>query len=83
MLKEIEGCIISAHTARFAKSKGVYGYIGIETTDSEHMKLKVDMYTEYDTLKRGNNVIVKYETLGDTGILKAKEITKKKTSKKE
>jgi hypothetical protein len=81
VLKETEGCIISNHTAKIAKSKGVYGYIGIETTDNEHLKLKVDMYTEYDTLKRGDEVLVKYESLGDTKILTAKEITKKKGTK--
>ncbi|MFX1369902.1 MAG: hypothetical protein ACFFAY_15010 [Promethearchaeota archaeon] len=82
MLKEVEGCIISSHTAKIAKSKGVYGYIGIETTDNEHLKLKVDIYTDYDTLKRGANVAVKYDMLGDAGILTARKITRRKTPKK-
>ena len=77
MVKETEGNIISAHTTKIGKGDGQYGYIGIETPESIHLKMKIDMYTTYETLERGEDVVVKYDTLGDTGILIAKEITRK------
>ena len=78
MVKETEGNIISSHIARIGKGDGKYGYIGIETPDSTHLKMKVDMYTTYETLERGEYVVVRYDALGNTGILVAKEIKRRK-----
>ena len=80
MVEEIEGCITSSQVARIDKTDREYGYIGIETSDSKHLKLKVDLYTDYDTLDRGEDVVVKYEPYGSTSIFVAKEIRKKKAS---
>ena len=78
MIEEIEGCITSSQVARIDKTDREYGYIGIETSDKEYLKLKVDFYTDYDTLDRGENVIVKYEPYESaTRIFVAKEIRKK------
>jgi hypothetical protein len=77
MTKEIEGSIVSSRTTKIAKSNAEYGYIGIETQSNGFLKLKVDHNTTYDTLDRGEDVIVRYDTLGDTKLLVAKEIKKR------
>jgi hypothetical protein len=80
MLEKIEGCITSSHVAEIDKTDREYGYIGIETCDNKYLKLKVDFHTDYDTLDRGEDVIVKYEPYGSTRIFLAKEIRKKTVS---
>jgi hypothetical protein len=80
MIEEIEGCITSSQVAKIDKTDREYGYIGIETSDKKYLKLKVDFHTDYDTLDRGEDVIVKYEPFGSSRIFVAKEIRKKTTS---
>lgn len=80
MVEELEGCITSSQVAKIDKTDREYGYIGIETSDNRYLKLKVDFYTDYDTLDRGEDVIVKYEPYGSTHVFVAKEIRKKTAS---
>jgi hypothetical protein len=80
MVEKIEGCITSSHVAKIDKTDREYGYIGIETSDNKYLKLKVDFYTDYDTLDRGEDVIVKYEPYGPSRTFVAKEIRKKMVS---
>ena len=41
-----------------------YGYLGIETDEHEHMKVKVTAFTKYDTLAVGAKVTVELESGG-------------------
>ena len=77
MDKTIEGTIISSQLGTFGKDDVFYGYIGIKTTSGENIKVKVDNYTEYDTLEIGSDVIAEIHSLGSTNILVAKRISEK------
>ena len=70
----IEGKIVSSNLGEFSKKRIVYGYLGIETSDKKHLKVKVDSYTEYETLKIGDEVEVEVHILTGTDILVAKKI---------
>ena len=74
MEKTIEGRIISKDLGVFGKNRTVYGYIGIEKTDGEHIKVKVDSFTWYETLEIGSHVFVEIDNLGTTEILVARRI---------
>ena len=52
-----------------------YGFIGIETEDHEHVKIKVAAYTKYETLDVGRRVHIIAESLGNMGIMTAKSIS--------
>ncbi len=41
-----------------------YGFIGLETDDKKHLKVKVAAFTTYDTLDIGEHVQVTAEPLG-------------------
>jgi hypothetical protein len=51
-----------------------YGYIGIETEDHEHIKVKVTAFTKFDTLEVGSKIQVELESVGDETLLTAKKI---------
>ena len=51
-----------------------YGFIGIETDDSRHVKVKVAAFTVYETLEIGERVQIVAEPLGNTWT--AKTITR-------
>ena len=70
----IHGKIVSSNLAEFSKRRIKYGYIGIETQDKTHIKVKVDSYTSYETLTIGDEVVADVETLADTDILVARKI---------
>ena len=53
-----------------------YGFIGIETEEHEHLKLKVGAFTKYDTLDVGRRVHIVAENIGDMSIMTAKSITR-------
>lgn len=72
---EIEGTLVSANLGTFGKKEIRYGFVGIEKTDGKHVRLKVDSYTQYDTLDVGSKVIVQAEELGNTKIIVARKIT--------
>lgn len=52
-----------------------YGFIGIETEEKEHLKIKVAAFTQYDTLEPGRRVHVVAENLGNMDVLTAKQIS--------
>ncbi len=74
--KTISGEIVASQTARLPTTDKEYGYITVQTPDQNHVKLKVDMSTNYETIERGNRVVVEYDQLGGTNILTAKNISK-------
>jgi len=51
-----------------------YGFIGVETEEHEHLKIKVGAFTKYDTLDIGRRVHIVVENLGNMGIMTAKSI---------
>lgn len=73
----IEGKIVASNMGEFSKRRIMYGFLGIETSDKKHFKVKVDSYTEYDTLKLGDEVEVEVHTLAGTDILVARKINLK------
>jgi len=74
MEKIIEGKIISRDLGEFGKNHTVYGYIGIQKTDGEKVKVKIDSYTWYETLEIGSDVFVEIHNLGPTDILVARRV---------
>jgi hypothetical protein len=71
----IEGKIISNQLGKFGKEEMLYGYIGIEITPKQHVAIKIDSYTWYETLEVGNHVIVEAVKLGVTDILVARKVS--------
>jgi hypothetical protein len=74
MENTIEGKIISQELGTFGKTQIIYGYIGIEKPNGEHVKVKVDSYTLHETLEVGSQVFVKIAHLGTTDIIVARRI---------
>jgi uncharacterized protein YuzE len=72
----ISGEIVASQTARLPSSEKEYGYITVQTPENDHVKLKVDMGTNYETIERGERVVVEYDQLGGTDILAAKKIVR-------
>ena len=77
-MKNTAGEIVAAQMAKIHATELTYGYITIETPEKRYVKLKVDAGTKYETLEKGEHVVVEYDVLGNTDILSAKRITKKK-----
>ena len=73
MHKTVTGSIISADISSMGKKR--YGYLGIETTDNEHLKIKVTAFTQFDTLDVGSKVTIELESVGDDVLLSAKKIS--------
>jgi hypothetical protein len=73
MDKTVTGLIVSADISKMGKKR--YGYLGIETSDNEHLKIKVTAFTKYDTLDVGAKVTIELETVGDDALLSAKNIS--------
>ncbi|MBN2230682.1 MAG: hypothetical protein JW779_13920 [Candidatus Thorarchaeota archaeon] len=78
MKKNTVGEIVGAQIGKIPATEVSYGYITIETPDKKYLKMKVDALTEYDTIDKGEQVVVEYDTLGNTDILSAKKIMKRK-----
>ena len=72
MRKTVTGLITSANISSMGTKR--YGYLGIETDDNEHLKIKVTAFTKFDTLDVGAKVTVDLESVGDETILAAKKI---------
>ena len=72
MHKTVTGLITSANISTMGKKS--YGYLGIETDDSEKLKIKVTAFTKFDTLDVGTKVTVELESVGDESLLTAKQI---------
>jgi hypothetical protein len=71
--KIFTGSIISAQLGTIGTKS--YGFIGIETDEKEHLKIKVAAFTQYDTLELGSKVQVVAENVGNMDILTAKLIS--------
>lgn len=74
MHKTVTGSITSADISSMGKKR--YGYLGIETTDNEHLKIKVTAFTKFDTLDVGTKVTIELESVGDDILLSAKKINR-------
>ncbi|TFG26264.1 hypothetical protein EU528_14715 [Candidatus Thorarchaeota archaeon] len=72
MQKVITGQIVAADISSMGDKR--YGYLGIETDDNEHIKIKVTAFTKYDTLDVGAKVKIVLESVGDEALLAAKNI---------
>ena len=72
--RTIEGKIVSTQLASFGETDIIYGSITIEVTRNEHVDVKIDSYTDYETLEVGNHVVVDAARLGSTDILVAKRV---------
>jgi hypothetical protein len=72
----VSGEIVASQTARLPATDKEYGYITVQTPENDHVKLKVDMRTDYETVERGERVVVEYDQLGGTKILAAKSIVR-------
>ncbi|MHA2177692.1 MAG: hypothetical protein ACXAAO_01335 [Candidatus Thorarchaeota archaeon] len=71
--KIFTGSITSAQLGNIGQKS--YGFIGIETEEKEHFKVKVAAFTQYETLEPGRRVHVVAETLGNMNVLTAKLIS--------
>lgn len=71
--KIFTGSITSAQLGNIGKK--LYGFIGVETEEDEHLKVKVAAFTKYDTLELGRRVHVVAENLGNMDVLTAKLIS--------
>ena len=66
------GTIVASNISVMGKKH--YGYLGIETEDNEHIRVKVTAFTKYDTLDLGARVAIELESVGDTELLNATTI---------
>lgn len=73
MERILTGSITSAQLGHIGPK--YYGFIGVETEDHEHIKIKVAAFTKYDTLDVGRRVHIVAENLGNMGIMTAKSIS--------
>ena len=71
--KIFTGSITSAQLGNMGNK--AYGFIGIETEECEHLKIKVAASTQYDTLEPGRRVHVVAENLGNMDVLTANLIS--------
>ncbi|MBN2229258.1 MAG: hypothetical protein JW779_06650 [Candidatus Thorarchaeota archaeon] len=76
----IEGKIISSQLGEFGKDGILYGYLGIEDTQGNHLAIKIDSYSWYETLEIGEHVIIEASKLGTTNIIVARKISLKSNS---
>jgi hypothetical protein len=74
MSQTIEGRIVSSNLGEFSKERIVYGYLSIQLPNKNNIKVKIDSYTWYETLKIGDEVVIDLESLGTTNILVARKI---------
>jgi hypothetical protein len=72
MYMTVTGSITSADISSMGKKR--YGYLGIETIDNEHLRIKVTAFTKFDTLDVGAKVKIELESVGDDALLSAKQI---------
>ncbi|MDH4212608.1 MAG: hypothetical protein OEV85_01705 [Candidatus Thorarchaeota archaeon] len=69
----VTGTITSSDISEMGKLK--YGYLGIETDDKEHLKVKVTAFTKFETLDLGAKVTIELESVGGAELLNAKKIS--------
>lgn len=71
MHKTITGSIVAADISSMGDKR--YGYLGIETDENEHLKIKVTAFTKFDTLDVGAKVTIELESVGDDTLFAAKK----------
>jgi hypothetical protein len=74
MRGQVSGKIISNQLGIFGPNETKYGYISVQTKEKTTINIKIDAYTQYETLKIGDAVIIETEPLGNTDILVARKI---------
>ncbi|TXT56791.1 MAG: hypothetical protein BAJATHORv1_20386 [Candidatus Thorarchaeota archaeon] len=75
-MKKFRGSITATKLSDLAEDDVQFGFITIKSdTDEKALEVKVDNYTEYDSLEPGEYVEVEYETLGNTDVIVARKIT--------
>ena len=77
MTEKIKGQIIASQIGRISNTDKKYGFITIKTSDENHVKVKIDSYTSYDTLEMGHDVEVSTDQLGSDSLIVAREIRRK------
>jgi hypothetical protein len=75
-----EGRIVSTQLGEFANTGIVYGFISVEISPNKSIVVKIDSYTEFDSLEIGENVAIHAARLGTTGILVAKRVNMKQAT---
>ncbi|MBD3407499.1 MAG: hypothetical protein GF411_15390 [Candidatus Lokiarchaeota archaeon] len=74
-MKKIRGLITATKLSDLSEEDVRFGFITIKSdTDDKTIDIKVDNYTEYDSLEPGKSVEVEYETLGNTDVFVARKI---------
>lgn len=77
MTEKLEGQIIASQVGRISNTDKKYGFITIRTPEESHVKVKIDSYTNYDTLEMGHDVEIFTDELGSSSLIVAREIRKK------
>jgi hypothetical protein len=80
MSKKIEGPILSTQLGEFGEKRMKYGFISIENQDKEHIRVKIDSYTEFggveaEKLSIGLQVVAEVDKLGNTDVIHARKIS--------
>ncbi len=70
----IHGRIVASQLGTFGPTGKLFGYTTIRTDDGAHVRLKVDSYTECESIAVGDTVEVHVDELGETGILIARRV---------
>ncbi|MFW9967377.1 MAG: hypothetical protein ACFFEA_09505 [Candidatus Thorarchaeota archaeon] len=70
----LSGKIISSQVGFLGKDELPYGFITVENQEGKHVKLKIDAYTEYETIKINDHVRVHVHRLANTDVLVARDI---------
>ncbi len=73
-MQQRKGTIVATQLANYANSDIKYGYITLETDEKEHVRIKIDSYTKYDTLERGESIVAKTKSISSDGVIVAREI---------
>ncbi len=77
MSKTVEGPIVSAQLGEFGDKRLKYGFISIENEAKDHIRVKIDSYTEFESLDIGDQVVAEVEQLGNTNVLHALKVSKR------
>ena len=70
----LSGEIVAHQIGFLGKYQLPYGFITVENQEGKHVKLKIDAYTEYETIKIGDYVCVHVHNLANTDVLVARDI---------
>jgi hypothetical protein len=74
MRREVCGRIVFSEIESFGSTEAHRGTITIKRDDGDYLKLSVNSYTEFDSLKEGESVCAEYEELAGPDDLTATRI---------